>query len=238
MNQKKVAIMQPYLLPYLGYFQLISSVDIFVIYDSIQYTKKGWFNRNNFLMNASSKQFTIPIKKDSDYLNVSERELAENANNENKKILNQIYSSYRKAPHFLAVYEMLERVLNFKEKNLFHFLKNSIDEVVDYIGIDTKVVVSSKIESDHSLKAQERVIGICKDLKANHYINPEGGVSLYDKKVFETEKIELSFLCMNSITYPQFNHDFVGKMSILDVLMFNDLEKTRMLLNEFKLIKN
>ena len=60
--------MQPYLFPYIGYFQLIHSSDEFIIYDNIEYTKKGWINRNRILFNGSPQIFTIPLKKDSDFL--------------------------------------------------------------------------------------------------------------------------------------------------------------------------
>ena len=86
----KVAIMQPYFCAYIGYFQLISSVDIFVIYDNIEYTKNGWYNRNRILMNNQAKIFTIPIKADSDTLFVNSRSLAANSSKEIKKILSQI----------------------------------------------------------------------------------------------------------------------------------------------------
>ena len=76
-GERKVAIMQPYLFPYIGYFQLITAVDMFVLYDNIKYTKKGWINRNRLLQNGVDAMFSIPLKNAPDHLNVCERELAD-----------------------------------------------------------------------------------------------------------------------------------------------------------------
>ena len=86
----KLAIMQPYFFPYIGYFQLIKSVDEFVIYDNIQYTKKGWINRNRILVNGTDYLISLPLKKDSDYLNVVDRQLAESWEKDRTKLLTLI----------------------------------------------------------------------------------------------------------------------------------------------------
>ena len=83
----KVAIMQPYFLPYIGYFQLIAAVDVFIVYDNIKYTKKGWINRNRILLNGKDVMFSLPLKSDSDYLNIRDRELS--ADLSRGKLLNQ-----------------------------------------------------------------------------------------------------------------------------------------------------
>jgi hypothetical protein len=236
-NDKKVGVMQPYFLPYLGYFQLLNYVDVFVIYDNIQYTKKGWINRNNILQNASAKKISIPIKKDSDYLNVNDRKLVENSDKEKNKALNQIASSYRKAPYFEELFIIVERILKSDERNLFYFVKNSIEEVVKYMEIDTQIVISSEVESNSSLDGQERVIGLCKDVEGSLYINPQGGMELYDRNAFMKTQLELSFLFMKNIKYQQFKHEFVSNLSIIDVLMFNGVEKTKELLQQFELKK-
>ena len=116
--------MQPYFLPYVGYFNLISSVDIFVIYDNIKYTKKGWINRNRIISNGKEKLFSIPLKKDSDSLNICCRELAPAFNR--RKLLNQFKSSYQKAINFNEIYELLEGVILYEDNNLFKYIYHSI----------------------------------------------------------------------------------------------------------------
>ena len=109
---KKVAIMQPYFLPYMGYFHLLNSVDEFVIYDNIQYTKKGWINRNRILVNGKDKLISLPLKKDSDYLNVIDRKLSDNWNVEKVKLLNLIKSSYKKSPQYSIIFPIIEKCIN------------------------------------------------------------------------------------------------------------------------------
>ena len=113
----KLGIMQPYFLPYVGYFQLIAAVDKFVIYDNIKYTKKGWINRNRMLQNGADKVFSISLLKASDSLDIKNRELSPEFNRQ--KLLNQFKGCYAKAPYFQEVWPLLEEIILFQDKNLF-----------------------------------------------------------------------------------------------------------------------
>ncbi len=221
----KLGIMQPYFLPYIGYFQLIKTVDIFVIYDNIKYTKKGWINRNRILINGKGMYITLPLKKDSDSLNVDQRYLSNTFSVEKRKLLRQVEANYRKAPYFSDVIELFRSILDYCNPNLFYFVLNSLKLVCEYINVHKEFVVSSTLPVDHTLKGEDKVLAICKEMKANSYVNPEGGVKLYSRKRFIENDINLCFLSANPISYPQFNSIFVPNMSILDVLMFNSREK-------------
>ena len=227
----KVAIMQPYLFPYIGYFQLMNAVDEFIIYDNIQFTKKGWINRNRILVNGADTYITLPLKKDSDYLDIKKRFLSDEWPNERKKILNRIIESYRKAPQFNFVYPIIECILMYEEQNLFAFILNSLQEINQYLEIKTPLIISSSVPINHDLKAVNKVIELCKARKATTYINPIGGVELYSKEDFKNEGLELQFLKANNITYPQFKNDFVSFLSIIDMMMFNDKQKVTEYIN-------
>ncbi len=233
---KKVAIMQPYFFPYIGYFQLINSVDEFVIYDNIQYTKKGWINRNNILLNNQKRLITLPVKKDSDYLDVIERQVSDTWGGDSKKMLNLIKSAYCKSPLFDKVYPIIENTLLCDKNNLFDFLYESITKVNEYLDINTKVVVSSDINIDHSLKSQDKVLAITKASNGKTYINAIGGVDLYDKDTFKANKIQLNFIKSSPIEYKQFKNKFIPWLSIIDVMMFNDKNKIKEYLNTYTLI--
>jgi len=233
---KKVAIMQPYFLPYIGYFQLVNSVDEFIIYDNIQYTKKGWINRNRILDNGSDRLFTISIKKDSDYLDVVDRKLSESWDKDRKKLLNSLYIFYHKAPCFKEAYNVIEECLLDDEDNLFTFILNGLNKVNEYLNIKTPIVVSSSIDIDHSLKSQDKVLAICKAREATTYINAIGGMELYSKTVFESNELELKFIKSHSITYDQFDGAFVPWLSIVDVMMFNSKDTIKEYLNSYTLI--
>ena len=231
----RIAIMQPYFFPYIGYFQLINAVDEFVIYDNIEFTKKGWINRNRILVNGTDALVSLPIKKDSDYIHENERFLADTWEVERKNLLNRITESYRKAPHFIETYAVLEKCIMNEDRNLFKFILHSVQTVMQYLKIDTKLVVSSSVPIDHQLKGHEKVMAICKERGADIYINPIGGLELYDKEIFKKNNLELQFHKSNSITYKQFNNEFVPWLSILDVMMFNNIEEIQSKLEAYRL---
>jgi len=220
-----VGIMQPYFLPYIGYWQLINAVDVFVVYDNIQYTKKGWINRNRVLNNGKDVYITLPIEKDSDYLNVDERIISKNF--DKKKLLIQIREYYKKAPYLSTGIKLFEEILMFEDRNLFEFIFNSIKVICNNLEIKTQILISSKIEINHKLKGKDKVISICKALNANNYINPIGGVELYNKNDFQVENINLKFLQTQYFEYSQKEFSFVPFLSILDMLMFNTIDEIK-----------
>lgn len=233
----KLGIMQPYFLPYIGYFQLINTVDKFVLYDNIKYTKKGWINRNRILLNGRDEFITLPLKKGSDFLNINQRYLAKSFLLEKKKVLRKVEEGYRTAPHFPETYELFEDILDFDNSNLFHFVFNSLMVVCNHLKIGEEFIFSSTLPIDHTLKAEDKVLAICKQMNTDHYINPIGGVKLYSKENFTKNNIALSFLSSNPIVYPQPSTEFIPNLSILDVMMFNDKEKILRFVNtEYTLI--
>ncbi len=218
-EQLTVAIMQPYFLPYIGYFQLIAASDKFIVYDNIKYTKRGWINRNRLLQGGEAAGFTIPIEADSDYRQVWERKIA--ADFRPEKLLARIDGCYRRAPYFNMVFPLIESIVQYPDRNLFGYLTNSIRRVCEYLGIDTEIKVASTIMADHQLRGQERVLAICKSLQADRYLNAIGGTELYSREEFDAQGVELRFLRSRPIEYPQFDGAFVPWLSIVDVMMFN-----------------
>ena len=231
----KIAIMQPYFCAYIGYYQLINSVDKFVICDNMQYTRRGWFNRNRILDNGTDRMFTIPLKKDKSFLNVNLRYLADNSIRERIRVLKQIQSLYKKAPFFSQNYPLVRRLFIQEINNLFDYIYFSVVELCSNLDIKTQIIISSSLDIDHKLKSQDRIIEMCKFLKTDIYINPIGGKELYDKKAFKTEGLNLKFIKSKYIEYPQFEHKFIPWLSIIDVLMFNDIEQIKSYLNEYEL---
>ena len=225
-----LGIMQPYFLPYLGYWQLLAAVDRFVVYDNIQYTKKGWINRNRFLRNGGDAYFTVPIKQASDFLDIADREVAPDFDRD--KLLRSLEGSYRRAPRFAAVFPVVERIVQVRLFNLFEYVFNSLVEMARVLEIQTPLVKSSSIAIDHSLAAQDKVLAICGAMAATRYLNPIGGQDLYSGQAFASAGVTLAFLRSRAIEYPQFGGPFVPSLSILDVLMFNDQAAVRKLLTE------
>ncbi len=232
----RVAIMQPYFFPYIGYFQLINAVDEFIVYDNIEYTKKGWINRNRILVNGSDTFITLPLRKGSDYLNVTERFLAVTWKIERKKLLNRINEAYKKAPRFETTYLLVEKCLLFDDSNLFNFIYNSLDLIKEHLNITTNYRITSNIDINHSLKADKKVIALCQSVSASTYINPIGGKELYSKDIFKENDIDLIFLKTKEIKYKQFENEFIPHLSIIDVLMFNSKDRIQTYLNNYYIL--
>jgi hypothetical protein len=218
----KLGIMQPYFLPYVGYFQLISACDVFVVYDNIKYTKSGWINRNRILRNGEPAPFSLPLKKASDFLDIRDRELS--ADFDRGKLLRQIHGAYARAPQFADAFPLVEQIVGYDRQNLFDYIRNSIACVCTHLNIPTEIRVSSEIDTDHSLKNQDRIIGLCYALAASTYINAIGGVDLYSREEFDAQSLELKFIRPKPFEYPQWSNGFVSSLSIVDVLMFNPLQ--------------
>src|SRR4051794_5773539 len=156
--------MQPYFLPYIGYFQLIAAVDVFVVYDNVQYTKKGWVNRNRLLRAGQSATFSLPLRSDSDSLAIRERQLAPDF--DGARLVRQFEGAYRRAPWFGETMTLVERVFGCPERNLFAFLESSIRATCEHIGIPTPIERSSAIAIDPDLRREQRVIAVCTQLGA------------------------------------------------------------------------
>ena len=230
----KLAIMQPYLFTYLGYFQLIRAVDAFVVYDDVNYINRGWINRNNIFARGKSQLFTMELDRASQNKLINEIE----AKGRNEKLLRSIQQSYSKAPYFCKAFPVIEDILNQKEKNLAHFLVYQLKQICTYFGFSPLWIISSELKKDNSLRAQEKILAICEELGATHYINVPGGKELYDQHSFDARGIELSFIRSRPITYSQFGEVFVPHLSIIDVMMFNSRnEISNRLLCNFDLVK-
>ena len=221
----KLAIMQPYFLPYIGYYQLMAAVDLFVVYDNIKYTKKGWINRNRMLQDGADAMFSIPLKNDSDTLDIRDRRIA--ADFRRDRLLNQLRAAYAKAPCFEQTFPLVEEIVRHEDANLFGFLLHAIDASARHMGIATPIRVSSTVPIDHGFKGQDKVMALCAALGADTYINPPGGVDLYSRNAFHERGIELKFIRPQPIEYAQFGQPFVPWLSIVDVLMFNPVDCIR-----------
>ena len=224
--------MQPYFMPYIGYWQLMAAVDTYVIYDDVNYIKKGWINRNNILVNNDKQMFTISLNGASQNKLINEITIADDFT----KFRKTIRMAYHKAPYYNDVMALLDMILSYQSCNLADFIANSIKLVCEYLDIQTKIIMSSDIKKDNSLKGQNKILEMCKLLNADTYYNAIGGQELYDKSVFEKENITLYFLQSSTSRYLQFGEDFISGLSIIDVLMFNSKEEINIMLKNFQLV--
>ena len=232
----KIGIMQPYLFPYIGYWQLLYAVDKYVILDDVNYITRGYINRNNILINGQPNRFTIPISRSSQNRLILDTKLNFGLN-EKKKFLDKIKFSYQKAPFFSDAYKLIEDIVMNNTNDLTDYIAFSIEVIKQYLEIDTPIYKSSLIEKNPEFKNQDKIIAICKSLGGDTYINPSNGRALYSHEKFDNESLKLFFLdaMMNKIKYKQFDNDFVNYLSIIDVLMFNDVPQIQKYLTMYEL---
>lgn len=228
----KVAIMQPYFFPYIGYFSLIKVVDLFIFYDDVNYIKGGWVNRNRILINSEAKYLTLNVKNGSPNKLINEIEFDDNR----QKLLKTIEQNYKKAPYFKQVWPLLETNLKLKTTSLADIAINSVRSVTNYLGMKTKFEISSvSYPETKGLERSERLKQICRKTHADTYINAIGGIDLYDKYDFLKNHINLQFLKPQLLQYKQYKETFIPGLSIIDVLMFNSIEDIHLMLESYKL---
>ncbi|WP_191832908.1 WbqC family protein [Pseudomonas fluorescens] len=227
----KLAIMQPYLFPYLGYFQLIRAVDAFVVYDDVNFIKGGWINRNYILSNGDRQLITLPLQGASQNKRINQIEIGAQ-----HKILQIIRHNYSKAPYFKDIYPMLEDILRYESSNLAHFLDYQLRSICSYLGLSPQWHISSGLKKNSELRGQDKIIAICQELGATHYINMPGGTALYDLEAFASQDLRLSFIAPRVVSYKQLDKVFLPNLSIIDVMMFNDKERCAHLLQEYDLV--
>lgn len=228
--------MQPYVFPYLGYFQLIHSADVFVFYDDVNFIKKGWINRNQILLNQEAFKFTIPLIGASQNKLINEIDVFWESKFERKFLL-QLEQSYKNAPHYNQVLTLLLSLFQQKPLTISDLAIASVQMVCEYIGLEKTFLKSSSLPISKELGRAERLMAITKELNSSRYINAINGQKLYDKETFQQSSIELSFLSPILDPYPQGGNDsFVPFLSILDVLMWNEKDQILSLISSYEII--
>ena len=232
----KIAVMQPYLFPYIGYFQLIQAVDCFIFFDDVNYIKKGWINKNNLLINNQPFKFSVPIKNVSQNKLINEVELLD-FDVWKIKFLKTLEMGYKKAPFYNEVMTVLNRIFSLQFTKISELAAFSVIEISNYLHLTTKFERASDLNYlRNSSTGQEKILSICNLVNAHTYINPTNGRDLYDKKKFSEQTIELFFIALKPFSYSQFDaKNFVPFLSIIDVLMFNDVSTVTTYLKNYDL---
>lgn len=223
----KIAIMQPYLFPYIGYFQLVHAADVFVFYDDVNYINKGWINRNRILLNGTDHMFTLPCKEASQNKLIKDIEVQDDAKSIGK-LLATMQAAYKKAPFYNDVYPIVERVLKGgRGKKVSEVAEDSVRQVCLYLGLERTFRTSSETYDNRDLKKADRLIDICHLEGITDYVNPSGGQEIYTKDYYAEQGVNLSFLQSERVEYMQSGDSFVPWLSVIDVLMCNSVEDVK-----------
>ena len=216
-----LAVMQPYIFPYLGYFQMIAAADVFVSYDTVDYMQRGWVNRNRILMHGSAKYFTVSVQKSALGTPIHQV-LIKDYDSWSDSFLNSIRNAYLKAPHFKALYELLtEFVLSKKHTHIGALAQESLKIICNHLGIATTIVSAQELSIPQALNRQERLEFLITSYKAQRMVLPPGSKELYQDWNPDCEK---AILAMPEFTYTQHVSEFVPFLSILDTMAYVDLE--------------
>ncbi|MBW8190817.1 WbqC family protein [Neiella marina] len=232
----KIAIMQPYIFPYIGYYQLMESVDKFIIYDDINYINKGWIDRNRVLIHGKPQLFKLPLSKKSQNKTIAEHELAVSYIGWAYKLLKTLRQNYAKSPNYSIAMPLITDILTFKTTSLSQLLRYSLEQIAALLEIKCLVTTSSTaVYGNNDKSGEARIIDICQQEGANQYINLSGGKHLYDKNNFRKKGIQLSFLDSQQRPYQQNAAEFVPSLSMIDVLMNNPVSEIKRLVRGFEL---
>ena len=228
----KLGIMQPYFMPYIGYFQLMKAVDKYVVYDDVNYIKGGWANRNHILINGEKEMFTVTLQKASPNKLFNEIVIGDDF----KKLMKTLQMNYSRAINFDQTMVLMERIISFPNKQLAVFIANSFREILSYLSVETEILMSSEIPKDNSLRGKDKIIQICEILGADTYYNAVGGKNLYDQEEFREHGITLNFVDSLPQVYSQLHtREFVSGLSMIDVLMNNTKDKVNSLLESYQI---
>jgi hypothetical protein len=227
----KLAVMQPYLFPYIGYFQLIYAADLFLIYDDVSYIKQGYINRNSLLSPNGATRFTVPVPGASSNKLISDLQFSMDVT----KVLKTVKQSYSKAPYFETVFPLIREILEHENRSIASICMKSYQAIFSYLRLDKHFKKTSDVNYDRTDTARDRLIALCHQFEADCYINAPGGRSLYAKSDFAEHGIELKFIDSLPVEYDQGGGEFVPNLSIIDVLMHCTPEKVVSLVTQYEL---
>ena len=220
-----LAIMQPYLFPYIGYFHLMHAAERFVVFDDAAYIRRGWINRNRILLNGAAHRFTVPVRGASRNSRINELERGDD-DRWRSRFLETLEHAYHRAPHFEATRALVKSIFDEPELNLAKWITLSLRRLAERLGIRTTILVNSTATPGLRLAGEARIIEICRRHGATRYVNAIGGQLLYSRDAFAESHVRLEFVRSEIMPYRQFGAAFVPGLSIIDVLMFNDPERT------------
>ena len=230
----RIGVMQPYFLPYVGYFQLMHACKQFVLYDDVTFITRGWINRNRLLDNGKASYFTLPLEKSSQNRLICKHKISSAADRWKRKFVKRIDHLYCKAPYYEVVAPLMAKIVHHSSNDLVEYLRHSLEAINDYLNLSVTIKLSSAIGCDADIGCDARIVSMCKTLGATVYLNLPGGRDLYNVDDFANNGIRLEFLEFYDKSYVQFENAFVPSLSILDVLMFNSATDVVSMIKDYK----
>lgn len=235
----KVAIMQPYFAPYLGYMSLIKHSDEFILFDTVQFIRHGWIERNRVLkQNDGWLYIQVPLEKHSRETLIKDVKI-NNETDWKKKIMSQLVIYKKVAPNYYKVINLLNEVFEKEYISIVQLNKVLLEKISTYLGFSKTLSVFSEMDLtiDEAKEPDEWALNICKKLgNGITYINPIGGLNFFDREKYAKNNIEMFFQKIQLCSYEQKRNNFEAGLSIIDIMMFNNVEEINAMLDRFELI--
>ena len=237
MTRRTLAVMQPYLFPYIGYFNLLSCCSEFILYDDVNYIKQGWINRNRILSANGEITFSVPLSNQSSNSLINEVKVL-NFERFKKKFEIKIEQCYAKSKYFESGMIYVDEVLGSNFSSIGELASNSIKVAVKKLGINCVLYNSSKdFPNTKGMGRSQRLISMANDTRCSSYVNTMSGSFLYNRECFLNHGVELKFLKPKILPYKQFNSkEFVAGLSVIDMMMNLSVDEIRAHLNSYELV--
>jgi len=234
----KLGIMQPYFFPYLGYYSLIKHTDKWIVFDSVQFIRHGWIERNRILKPQDGWQYiSVPLEKHTRETLINNIKI-NNEENWKDKIVRQLEHYKKRAPYYKEVMKLIDNIFQKKYYSIVDLNVSCLVEVCVYLQIDFNYSIFSEMNLEIApvREPDEWALNICKAINADEYVNLPGGIEFFTREKFNNENIKLSFQKINIKPYNQHRTSFIPDLSIIDVMMFNSKDEIKILLDNYELI--
>lgn len=228
--KKYIAITQPYFLPYYNYWKMLNLSDVVVILNNVNFKKKGFIHRNNFLVNGSKKLISLKISNSSQNKKIRDLKLLPD-----KDFKQTLLHNYKSSKNFKKFEPYLDAIFSYPNMYLDVFLINSIKVICSFLKINKKIILETDIKETEKYKGEEKIIFICKYFKIKNYLNLPGGKNIYNSENFIKNNLSLNFLDESNYYYSQKNKNFVKNLSIIDAIMNDDYENLIKTINHMNL---
>ncbi len=234
----KLSIMQPYFFPYVGYYSLIKKTDEFIIFDTVQFIRHGWIERNRILKpNEGWQYIQVPLVKNKREVLINELEIR-NSEPWRDKLKAQLHHYKKRAPYYSDCMDVIDSCIALQTDSIVELNEKILKVTCQYFDIKFESQIFSKMDLviNEVKEADEWALNISKAMGAKEYINPPGGKDFFNKEKYLQNDIELTFLGNNIQQYKQRRETFEPGLSIIDLMMFNDVTSINELIDDTKIV--
>jgi hypothetical protein len=211
----KVGVIQSCYVPWRGYFDLIRSVDLFVVYDDVQYSKGGWRNRNQLKLPAGLRWMTVPVRVSLGQ-RIDEVEISNDRKSWVEEHIRLLRDALSTAPYFSDAWEIWSMATRQNYQRLSQLNVHLLKSVCEYLGIRTPLVMSSDYPTHGESTA--RLLSLLRAVGATSYLSGPSAATYLDKGMFAADGIRLEYKSYDYAPYPQLHGNFVGAVTILDLI--------------------